>query len=58
MRAATAKVTKAKEAVRAVAGTPEFDVQLQKSIEIAYKKLKKSVKNLERQLADAGVISE
>lgn len=58
LRAATAKVTKATDAVRAVAGTPDFDFQLQKSIEIAYKKLKKSVKNLEQQLADSGVISE
>lgn len=58
IRAATAKVVKATEAVRAISGTSDLDVQTQKSVEIAYKKLKKSLKNLEAQLTDAGVIGD
>lgn len=58
LRAATAQVTKANETLRAIAGTADLDIQLQRSLEISYKKLKKSVRNLEATLTDAGVIGE
>ena len=58
LRAATNHVSKAEEAVKKVADTPEFDRQLQKSLEAAYKKLKRGIRSLEATLTKSGVIGE
>jgi len=50
VKAATREVTKAIDAVRAVASDEEFDLKQKKSLEAAYKKLKRAVRNLETQL--------
>jgi len=56
LRLATNNVIKAKDAVDAVADTPDFDDQLQRQLEAAYKKLKRSLRNLEISLTNSGVI--
>jgi hypothetical protein len=58
LRAATNQVAKAEEAVKKVAGTPDFDLQLQKALEAAYKKLKRSMRSLDATLNKSGVIGE
>jgi len=58
LRAATTQVTKADDVVKSAAGTPDFDSQTRKVVEIAYRKLKKSMKNLDATMTRAGVIGE
>lgn len=58
LRAATTQVAKAEDAVRRVVGTPEFDRQLQNSLEAAYKKLKRRMRSLEATLTKSGIVGE
>lgn len=58
LRLAMNNLMKAKEAVEAVAGTPDFDEQLQKQLGASYKKLKRAIRNLDQTLQKTGVISE
>lgn len=50
VKTATREVTKAVDAVRAVAGDDEFDRKRKKSLEAAYNKLKRATRNLEARL--------
>lgn len=55
---ATREVTQAIEAVRAIAKDPDFDAKRQKTLEAAYKKLKRTVRDLEQLLVKANIVSE
>ena len=58
VKAATREVGKAVEAVRTVADDPDFDKKRQKSLEVAYNKLKRSCRDLETALTKANVIGD
>jgi hypothetical protein len=58
VKKATRDVTQAVEAVRAVAGDPDFDAKRQKTLEAAYKKLKRTMRDLEQQLVKSKIIAE
>jgi hypothetical protein len=58
LRHATSQVDKAKQTVEAVVGTPDFDAQLVSQLRAAYKKLKRSMRNLDQTLNKSGVNSE
>ena len=58
LRHATSQVDKAKQTVEAVVGTPDFDAQLQNQLGAAYKKLKRSMRNLDQTFNKSGVIGE
>lgn len=55
---ATREVTQTIEAVRAIANDPDFDTKRQKTLEAAYKKLKRTVRDLEQLLVKANFVSE
>lgn len=55
---ATREVTHAIEAVRTIANDPDFDAKRQKTLEAAYKKLKRTVRDLEQLLVKANIVSE
>jgi hypothetical protein len=55
---ATREVTQAIEAVRTIANDPDFDAKRQKTLEAAYKKLKRTVRDLEQLLVKANIVSE
>lgn len=55
---ATREVVQAIEAVRAVAGDPDFDAKRQKTLEAAYKKLKRTFRDLEQLLVKSNIVSE
>jgi hypothetical protein len=55
---ATREVTQAIEAIRVVASDPDFDARRQKTLEAAYKKLKRTVRDLEQQLVKSKIIAE
>jgi hypothetical protein len=56
VKAATRELTKGLDAVRAVADDPDFDQKHRKSLEAAFKKLKRSSRDLETALTKANVI--
>jgi hypothetical protein len=51
-------VTQAIEAVRAVANDPDFDAKRKKTLEAAYKKLKRTVRDLEQLLVKSNIVAE
>lgn len=55
---ATREVTQAIEAVREVVGDLDFDAKRQKTLEAAYKKLKRTVRDLEQLLVKSNIVSE
>jgi hypothetical protein len=55
---ATREVTQAIEAVRAIVGDLDFDAKRQKTLEAAYKKLKRTVRDLEQLLVKSNIVSE
>lgn len=56
VKTATRELTKGLDAVRAVAKDPEFDQKHRKSLEMAFKKLKRASKALEEALTKADVL--
>ncbi len=58
VKKASREVSQAVDAVRAVAGDPDFDSKRQKTLEAAYKKLKRTVRDLEQQLVKSKIIAE
>lgn len=55
---ATREVTQAIEAVKVIANDSDFDAKRQKTLEAAYKKLKRTVRDLEQLLVKANIVSE
>lgn len=55
---ATREISQAIEAVRAVADDPDFDAKRQKTLEAAYKKLKRTVRDLDQLLVKSNIVSE
>ena len=56
VRQATRQTARAAEAVVAVRDDPEFDLRRRKSLEAAFKKLRRGLRDLEATLADAKII--
>ncbi len=56
VKAAIRELTKGLDAVKAVAKDPEFDQKHRKSLEMAFKKLKRASKALEEALTKAEVL--
>lgn len=55
---AAREVTQAIEAVRAIANDPDFDAKRKKTLEAAYRKLKRTVRDLEQLLVKSNIVSE
>jgi hypothetical protein len=55
---ATREVAQTIEAIRAVADDPDFDAKRRKTLEAAYKKLKRTVRDLEQLLVKNKIVSE
>lgn len=58
VKAATRELTKAADSVKAIAADPEFDQKRRKSLEAAFKKLKRGARDLEAALIKANVVGE
>lgn len=58
VKGATRELTKAADAVKAIAADPEFDQKRRKSLEAAFKKLKRGARDLEAALIKANVVEE
>jgi hypothetical protein len=58
VKAADREVLKAMAAVKAVVNDPDFDQKRRKSLESAYHKLKRNVRDLKTELTKAKVIGE
>src|SRR5581483_4172190 len=56
VKAATRELTKGLDAIKAVAGDPDFDQKHRKSLEAAYNKLKRVSRDLEAALTKANVL--
>lgn len=58
MKAATRELTKAVDAVRAVANDPDYDQKHRKSLEVAFNKFRRATRNLEAALTKANVLGK
>jgi len=58
LRASTAQVNRCIETLKPATTAPDFDVKLRHSLEAAFKKLRRSVRNLETALTKSEILSE
>ncbi len=56
VRTATRELSKASEAIKALAGDDQFDERRKKSLEVAFNKLKRGVRGLEQRLSKEEII--
>lgn len=58
LRSASTQINRCIDTLKPVAGTPDLDAKLRRSLEAAHRKLRRSVRNLETTLTKADVIKE